>query len=77
MISTIGPARIGSVRASVVLPTGWAQRDVIAHTTMSRKHTLKISEGWIDSGPNTTQRRAPDTVRPSTKTAASPIRPSR
>ena len=64
MISTAGTATIGRVRINVMRPTGCAHRDVIAQTTMRTKQTLKSSDGWIDIGPSTIQRRAPDTVRP-------------
>ena len=51
------------------LPTGCAQREVSAQATMRMKQSLKSSEGCTESGPTRIQRRAPETVRPSTKTA--------
>ncbi len=77
MISTTGTATIGSIMARVSLPTGCAQRDVSAQTIMSKKHILNSSDGCTESGPHTTHRRAPDTVRPSRKTEARPTRPRR
>jgi len=76
MISTTGTATSGSIMIRESFPTGCAQRDVSAQTIMSRKHTLKSSDGCTESGPKTTHRRAPDTVRPSAKTEASPASPT-
>ena len=74
-ISATGTTSTGTVSASVVLPTGCAQRDVSTHVAISTKQSLKTSEGCTDIGPSRIQRRAPETVRPSTNTEASPTRP--
>ena len=62
---------------SVFAPIGCAHRDVTAHTAMSTKQTLKISEGWTVSGPSAIHRRAPETDRPSAQTSARAARPRR
>ena len=76
-ISSAGTTSTGAVSASVILPTGCAQRDVSTHVAINTKQILKTSEGCTDIGPSRIQRRAPETVRPMTKTDASPMRPSR
>ena len=77
MISTNGITAMGSTSTSVKRLTGCAHREVRTHTAMSTKASLKSSEGCTLTEPMTTQRRAPDTVRPSTNTDARPARPSR
>jgi hypothetical protein len=76
-ISTAGIRATGAARISAILPTGWAQREVTSQTAIRTKQSLNISEGCTDSGPMRSQRRAPDTVRPSAKTATSATRPPR
>ncbi len=76
-MSAAGTRASGAAIASVVLVIGWAQREVSSHTAISTKHSLNSSDGWTDIGPTKTHRRAPDTVRPSTKTAISVPIPNR
>src|SRR5467141_2215072 len=68
-ISSAGTTSTGAVSASVILPTGCAQRDVSTHVAISTKQILKTSEGCTDIGPIRIQRRAPETERPQTDQA--------
>ena len=49
---------------------------VSSQTAISTKHSLNSSEGCTETGPTKIHRRAPDTVRPSTKTATRAASPS-
>ena len=67
--STKGTATSAKIHPSVPRELGVAsRRHVRAHARVRMKISLKSSEGWKVSGPTCIQRRAPDTMRPSTKT---------
>ncbi len=75
-MSTAGTMARGAAITSTVLPPGWAHRDVSSQTAMSTKQSLNSSDGCTDTGPTNSQRRAPETVRPSRNTATSAPSPT-
>ena len=67
---------MGSTKPMVTRPSDCAHREVSHQAIMSTKVILNSSDGCTETGPSKIHRRAPDTLRPRTKTVTRPTSPS-